>query len=608
MKNLLSLSLGLLAFIHVSSWAEISLDHPTDYFEGDPLNEWTDPQDERFKNRDLKGFFSNKFNTQIRQEIYNLRQSYIAKFAKIYNQPNADYISLQKHLTNDLMNWTAQHVLAAKPKTLKDKDYTFVAFGSAGRLESGIVTDLEGGLIFSNDVPHPAQIGLEFGNKLGEILNGLIGHPLYGRKGYRLDEQSNAPAHYSPFVDNKQSLGEILCPMINAYGMAKNSTEKSFWGVYYYPFEGSNVLATTVDNLAEYARGITYNIPQIFQLRVNASARNQPWYKWASRYLVKDSYSDENFLKEHIKNSSCGGNLNDASETMWARYFADVNQTNELKVVSAFADIGRNHYFVAGNKELYDAFVVARNKVLDDNNGEVRQKIVAANFREIITKWSYKKYGGEMFILGKLPTSGVFDIKRHNYRLVEQFLTAMQVRYSLKAQNQADIIDELVKMDIFGKEFSESLLDVVNHLTKLRWLSQIKVKGQLEASLDFLTPAAYASKLASLEASKKSELAKLKAAAPTSLASLMAKSNLADINSALEQMPFLEPLKKDSVLNQDEISYLANVIVPVQSNLFNRIVAYMGNPNNINFPPNPNAFKDDFCTINFSNYGVSLRQ
>lgn len=589
---------------------ELTLGNFTQFFTGDPLDNWTDPHDERFKDINLKAFFSNEFNTKIRKELYELKQSYIAKFAKIYNRPGADYLALQKELTKDLMTWTAQHVIAAVPSSVSPNDYAFVAFGSAGRLESGIVTDLEGGLLLSDNVSNQAQVGLQFGTQLGTILNGLIGHPIYGRKGYRLDEQSNAPIHFAPFIDSTKNLGEILCPMITSYSLAKTNIERSFWGKYFYPFEGTHVLATTAQNLAEYARGVVYNMPQIFQLRVDDNARKQAWYKWAAQFLLKDTYTDADFLNNQIKNSSCGKNLDATSLTNWVNYFLNVNQTNELKVVSAFSDIGRNHYFVAGNKALYDKFVAARNKILDEKNGEIRKKIASLNFNELITKWSQKKYGGEMFVEGKLPTNGVFDIKRHNYRLIEQFLTALQSYLALDVQNPKDIIDELVKRGMFGEDFSHYLLNTVNHLTKLRWVSQIKVDGQLEASMDFLTPTAYKSKLDSLIAAQKSEAALVQSAqGQSSLAYLMARSNLADINYDLEKMANLEPLKRDSVLNQDEINYLQYIIVPVEQNLFKRIVAFIGKQNNNNLAPNPNAFHDDFdvTTVNLADYGVRVR-
>src|SRR5690606_8914750 len=118
---------------------ELILDDFAQFFTGDPLDTWTDPQDERFKDINLKAFFGNEFNTKIRKELHELKQSYITKFAKIYNRPGADYLALQKELTKDLMNWTAQHVIAAVPPSVSPNDYAFVAFGSAGRLESGIV-------------------------------------------------------------------------------------------------------------------------------------------------------------------------------------------------------------------------------------------------------------------------------------------------------------------------------------------------------------------------------------------------------------------------------------------------------------------------------------
>lgn len=604
----------LLLFLSFSLRAEeiqeLTLDNFAQFFTKDPLDTWTDPHDERFKDINLKAFFGNEFNTKLRQELHELKQNYIKKFAKIYNQPGADYLTLQKELTKDLMNWTAQHVIAAVPSSISPEDYAFVAFGSAGRLESGIVTDLEGGLILSDNVPNHAEVGLQFGTKLATILNGLIGHPVYGRKGYRLDEQSNAPIHFAPFVDSSKNIGEILCPSITSYPLAKTTTEKSFWGKYYYPFEGSHVLATSAQNLAEYARGVTYNMPQIFQLRVDDNSRKQPWFKWAAQFLLKGTYTDADFLKHEIQSSSCGKNMNATTLTNWVNYFLNLNQTNELKVVSAFSDIGRNHYFIAGNKDLYDQFVTARNKILDENNGEIRKKIASLNFNELVTKWSQKKYGGEMFVNGKLPTSGVFDIKRHNYRLIEQFLTAFQNHLNLGMQNPKDIIDELVKRGIFGEDFSHYILNTVNHLTKLRWLSQIKVDGQLEANMDFLTPAAYKNKLDSLIAAQKAEAAKIQSAKDqSSMAYLMARSNLADINYDLEKMPNLEPLKRDSVLTPDEVDYLNYIIVPVEQNLFKRIVAFIGKANNNKLQPNANAFHDDFdvTEVNLADYGVQVR-
>ena len=597
-------------FLFAKNNFELTLDSSSQFFSGYPLNSWIDPKDPRFQDANLKDFFANDFNTKMREELYNLRQSYIAQFKKIYNKPGADYLSLQKQLTKDLMSWTKKHIEAALPAGISEKDYAFVAFGSAGRLESGIITDLEGGLVLSDNVANPADVGLEFGNNLATTLNGLIGHPMFGRKGFRLDEQSNAPIHFAPFVKSDQSIGEILCPMITNYAFAKTSAQKTFWKNYFYPFEGSYVLVTTPQNLAQYARGVSYNMPQIFQLRVNSSTRGQQWYKWASQFLIKGTYTDADYLRANIENSSCGAKLSSSELTNWVNYFLDSDQSNELKVVSAFADIGRNHYFVAGNKDLYDQFVSERNKILHENNALIRKKIASLNFNELISKWSQKKYGGEMFIEGKLPSSGVFDIKRHNYRLIEQFLTAFQSYLNLGVQNPKDIINEMVKDGIFGKDFAHSLLDTVNHLTKLRWLSQIKVDGQLEQSMDFLTTKAYQSKLDSLKSAQKTEQTNLQNAKdPNSFVALMAQSNLAEINYNLAKMAKLEPLKNDSVMNPEEISYLEHVIIPVEHLLFKRIVAFMGSSSNKNLSPKPNAFQDDFDveSIDLGQYNIRVK-
>lgn len=579
-------------------------------FLGDPLLRWNDPNDERFKGIDLEAFFSSPENIQKRKELHELRQDYIKRFAKIYNQPGADYVELQKSLTHDLMAWTKQFIKAAKPKELSNTDYAFIAFGSAGRLESGIVTDLEGGLVVSESIKDRPQIGMEFGKSLASALNGLLGHPIFGEKGYRLDEQANAPAHFAPFVDTKKSMGEILCPMINAYALTKTSAERTFWGDYYYPFEGSHVLTASPLDFAEYMRASQYNIPHLFQLRVNSSTRTSAWYQWGSQFFEKGTYTDNGHLKEQIKTSSCGQNLDDASLSAWANYFEDINQTNELKVVSAFLNLGLNHYLVAGNPKIYQDFVKEQRRILDEDQSALRNKIGKALINESITKWSSRRFAGEIFVLGKLPNSGVFDIKRHPYRFVAVFLSGMALLHHLEEQNQADIVIALFKKGIFGEEFASSLISAINHLTKLRWLSQIKVQGQLEFSMDFFTTKAYETKLNELSKSRLNLEAQLKNLAPESIAYLMTKTKLVEATQDLALMTKLKPLEKDSVINPTELSYLENVLIPVLHRLTKRIAAYQGNPAKaLDYPANPQAFQDDFSVedVNLANYGVTLK-
>ncbi len=607
MKNKLNLIAWMFALLMLSG---IKQAVAITTFPGDPLLRWQDPKDERFKNIDLQAFFSRPENIAKRKELHELRQEYTRRFAAIYNQPNADYVELQKSLTRDLMKWVKQFIEAAKPNNLSDKDYAFVAFGSAGRLESGIVTDLEGGLVLDEKVPNRHLLGLEFGKKLASAMNGLLGHPIFGEKGFRLDEESNAPAHYAPFVDTSNNLGEIICPMINAYSLAKTNNEKTFWKSYYYPFEGSHVLTASPIDFAEYMRASQYNIPKLFQLQVSKNTRQSPWYKWGSQFLAKNMYTDNNYLKEQIQGSSCGQAMDEATIANWANYFEDLNQTNELKVISAFLDLGLNHYMVSGNPELYQRFVREQQKVLDENQGALRTKMSKSLLDEVMTKWSQKRLGGEMFVLGKLPMSGVFDIKRHNYRLLSIFLTAMALKHGLMEQNQADIIDALVKRGVFGPELADTMLSLVNHLTKLRWLSQIKVQGQLEASMDFFTQSAYQAKLNALTSTRTSLLSQIKNLVPGSMAELMAKNKIAETEQDLALMINLKPLEKDSVLTPEELSYLEKVIIPVQHSLYKRIAAYRGNPSNPkDFPPNDNAFQDNFCVdkINLNDYGVMLR-
>lgn len=604
-KNILAV-FGLLSYCLAISASPLVLQDNLYRFNADPLENWQNPDDPRFLQIDLEKFFASDFNTKLRQELDELRQKYIEKFRLIYNQPEADYIDLQKEITRELMAFTAKQIVLAKPAELDDKDYAFVAFGSAGRLESGIVTDLEGALIFSDRLTNTAELSQKFGNSLARILNGLLGHPLYGVKGYRLDEQSNAPLHYAPFVNTDKTLGEILCQGVGPYLLAKNTSDKAFALKYYYPFEGSLVLSTTPKNLAKYAEAVLYNMPQIFQLSVNASTRKSSWYAWAKQFLLDNTYTDPKYLETEIKNSSCGQNLSSSTLTGLVNSLIDLNQTNELKVVSAFADIGRNHYFVAGNPDLYDEFVNERELILDGNNGQIRSIIAQRNLQEITSKWAQKKYGGEMFVAGKLPSSGVLDLKRHNYRLTEQFLTAMRVYFGLEEQNQADIINALRDRKIFGEDFAKALISAVNHLTKLRWLSQIKVGGQLPANMHFVDKSVYQSSRANIEKiHKNNEAAINNIADKNSIAYLKAKNSLIDSMEALEKIPKLEPLNDDSILSPSELAYFRHVLIPFQNELFKRIVSFFGSSSK-KIPKNPEAFLDSFCpnSVNLTSYGI----
>src|SRR5262249_18735856 len=97
----------LLGFISWSSPVQknLNLSDTCDLFHGDWLDTWQDPKDPRFieQHIDLKKAF--KAATDIREELYKLRQKFTERYQEMSKLPKPNYIQLEKDISKATMEF-----------------------------------------------------------------------------------------------------------------------------------------------------------------------------------------------------------------------------------------------------------------------------------------------------------------------------------------------------------------------------------------------------------------------------------------------------------------------------------------------------------------------
>lgn len=561
------------------------LDNWFDLFSGDPLDTWHDPQDKRFIDQgiNLTQFF--KDNTYIREELHNLRQKFINIYHDLENQPDADYIQLSKDITKATMNFTAKYLERSLPASVSKDEMAFIGFGSMARGESGVITDLEGALVWDDLVSGKEALSMVFSQTLSNLLDGLLGHPIYGIKGFRLDEAENSPFHRAPWAKN-MSLKQAYCMALKSLPMDSNSEEiNDFTKSYFYPFEGSWAYATTPSQLAAYTAAANIKWPPFNKFKINEENKNSDWYKWGSNFL-KLTLLSPGYINRVLESADCMRDVDKKSTRDYANSLSNKMKEIELGVIKNFPLLGRNRVFVYGNKKLFDEFENKRNEILNADNQKLR-KSLARSYLSTVAK-SFSKTGNGMFINGELPE--VIDVKRQNYRLEEQLLTNLGFLYDLKSQNQGDIIKDLVKRGVFSKEYGEQSLKRVNQMIRLRWKKQILVESQLSANMQFITKEAHSKKIEDL----KNDLVRNKNIINnvdnkySKIEILKAKADVIEIEQDLHKMPKLIPGNNDSVFSPADIKYIKDTLLPGQVDLLKRLKRFMGSDE---ASPDPDAFK-----------------
>lgn len=583
------------------SKAELNLDNRYDLFEGDWFNDWEDPKDSRFLEAkiDLKEKFAKA--TPLREELFTLRQKYIRLFNALDGDPKADYLGLSKELSKEYITFTNKFIKKALPENVSEEDMAFMGFGSMAREESGIVTDLEGTLLWSPHVKSKQTLGYIFGQKLSNRLDGLLGHPIYGIKGFRLDEAEHSPFHRAPWAANF-STAKAYCMGVKSLPVTDAERDlNKFRNSYFYPFEGSWVYTSSTPEELAYLVNAAYidNWPNQFLLQINEKTKKSDWYQWAEP-LVTSRFIKESYIADVLASSDCVAEMQADEIAKTAKELSERLKKTEIATISNFPQISRNHIYVYGNKKLVDEFNARRNEILNKDNQFLRKKLANKFLKELIT--FILSQTGDSFITGKAP--GVVDIKRYNYRLDEQIHTNFALLFGIEKQNQADIIKELVEKGFFGKEYGRATLERVNQEVRLRWRKQIKLQSQLSKDMQFLTKEAYDKKLAEMRADLKANEETLNKAEASEIEILQAKNTINELKQDLKLMAKSMPGKDDSIFRPQEIEYIRDVLYPEQALVMKRLVAYVGRSADPEIAPNPDAFKDSFdpSNIKISDY------
>jgi hypothetical protein len=550
----------------------LTLDNASDLFRGDWLDSWEDPEDYRFTAQgiDLTSYFEK--TTPIREELYRIRQKYIKKFKAIEDSPKADFLGLVKEITRETMDFTAKYLDKARPQSVTKDEVAFISFGSMARGEAGIITDLEGSLLWDEKAIGKEALGMDYGQALSNILNGLLGHPIYGTRGFRLDEAEHSPFHRAPWA-NKLSLPETFCWAIKATSKGGSPESKSFRKTYFYPFEGSWAYTNaTPELLADYVKsGYIENWPSIWDTKLRPKDYESDWYKWVKPYLTP-TLIQATYVTKSLKNGSCARDLTKEQIEKFAGSIASRLERTEISTISNFPQLSRNRVFVYGNKNLFDEFDRGREDILNDNHHYLRKKLTFKFLYELVDHFGDPKRG---IATGK--AGDVVDIKRVNYRFEEQLLTNLAFLLDLEQQNQGDIIQKLVAMDLFGKDFGQKSLDRVNQIFRLRIKKQAALQSQLPPKMQFLTKEAHEDKLKELKATAGKLKAKIRHAhkSASNVEILEAKDQLKEVNADLALMPKLIPGEDDSIFTPKDVTYIRESLFPEQADLLKRLKAFL---------------------------------
>jgi hypothetical protein len=585
---LIFLCVGQLSWAHEAP-ESLNLRQSWDLFQGDWFDTWEDPKDSRFIEAgiDLKKEFEEA--TFIREELYKLRQKFAQRFNEMQNLPNANYFQLEKDITNGTIDFTVKYLDKAKPASINKDELAFMGFGSMARGESGIITDLEGSLLWDKNVVGKGRLGYEFGQSLVNLLDGLIGHPIYGIKGYRLDEADHSPFHRAPWA-RFMSQADAYCMVLKSLpvpGASKSSNK--FRKAYYYPFEGSWIYSdSSPEQLAGFTlAGYIEDWPGMWSTKISEKVYDTDWYRWAKQFM-STPYVRTDVIENTLSQSKC---VDGMSASQIKKYAIDIShrlQENEVSTLSNFPLLSRNHRFIYGNREMFNRFEAKRNEILNKNNQFLRRKL-AFNYLNDLVKYVSAPEAG--IVTGVPPET--LDLKRFNYRFEEQLYTNLSFLLNLNQQNQGDIINFLVEEGKIGKEYGKKAYDRVNNVIRMRLKKQIALQSQTGRNMLFLTKEAHNKKLQELN----DNLAKNEDIAnnPESdeLTVLEAKNNINEIKANLKLMPKLIPGEADSIITPSDIAYIRDVLFPEQANVLNRLKNFLRDNKDIfGKEYNFDAFKD----------------
>lgn len=558
-----------------------------DLFTGDWLDTWEDPQDQRFIDQkiNLKKHFAKA--TAIREELYNIRKTFADRFREMEKQNNQDYLQLGKDITQATKDFVIKYLDMARPASISLQEMAFIGFGSMARGESGIVTDLEGSLVWDKNVIGKDSLGLVFGQALSNILDGLIGHPIYGIRGFRLDEADHSPFHRAPWA-RFMPLSESFCMALKSIPTGEFGKEiNRFRKHHYFPFEGSWLYTNSTPlSLANFVNaGLIDSWPGMWSTNIKEKDFSSDWYQWAKPAL-SIRFIEKDYIAKLLQESSCSKNFAKEDLIDMAHKLSLRLQSNEIATISNFPQLSRNRVFIYGNIDLFKKFEEEREKILNANNSFLRRKLAMGYLEDVANNFSESKIG---IVSGKAPDT--VDLKRNNYRFEEQLYTNLAFLLDLKEQNQGDIIKRLINEGKLDKNFGEKSLARVNNIFRLRLKKQIALQSQLGSNMQFLTKEEHNKKLKSIEHDLR-YYDKIVKTSKSDLIKVRAKTIIAELKSDLKLMPKLIPGNDNSIFTPKDIDYIRKILFPEQSQMMKKLKQFINDNRNIdNNKYNFNAFK-----------------
>lgn len=571
--------------LNLGSWTD-------QFFEGDPLNTWTQPKDPRYKSADdpadstkvdLLKLFNDAKSEEMRKELHDLRQKYIAIYREMENTPNADFIGLSKQFTDALMEWTKAKIEQAMPPSVSTSDFAFIGFGSMARKESGPITDLESALAWDPnflDKDQRDELSFSFANNISRSMHGLLGHPHFGIKGFRTDEAGNFPLTLAPWARN-YDISQALCKTRQAVKNPKEPKDlQKFKSEFFFPFEGSLAFASTPKRLADY---VAY--PYVKRDKTDEFMRQIVNTKWLTKAFIKEKLLD-------------GGCVTESDVDDEAAKLQIMLYDREKTIVSLFKYISRNRALLAGNPKLFADFEEARQRILnqyvDSGRTQKRYQHAGLSFiRDLLDDFS--KDGGSMFITGVLPK--VLDLKRDIYRFDEQIFTNLGLYYNLSVQNTGDIVISLAKSGRMGPKLAREIYDRMNQMARLKWKGQVALNSQLPSNMDYIDPDAHKNQISKIKHEIDDLKTKVRNTRSDSLYRVKLEIEISELISKLEKLQKLAPAVMGAVLEEADIAMLRDNFMPDQAKLFRRALAFVGYYDvklKRNMRPNPRAFLDNF--------------
>ena len=482
-----------------------------------------------------------------RQELENVRQQGTQKYQEASKEAAPNYIKVIDFTNQGNIDYLVKR-MEETIKKLGPPPTQFAIFtmGSIARGESGLITDLEIGILVKEKTVESQKYFERFVQILADRLFLLGEHPDVGGKGLRMDEADNSPLHlkfFARYADEKHAK-ELLLEALEKKDMEN------------LPYEGSRLLIATPEDLADYIRA---------DYLKEANERDKREEKKIFDQELKKALADP---KNKGKTKA---ELMDKINKYIRLQFQTLS-LRERRFINSLSDLMRNMKFLYGDKNLFDKFIKLRDQNLlgvpkqqNNNYSNRRQEIAYLAMRDDMLK--HIQNPKSPVAAGTLFDE--IDLKREVYRFAEQILTDLGFFYNVGTQNTIEIAKKLVEMGIMNKDLADALTDHLNYSFGLRLKKQSLMKKQGyalpvtkekfdEIKEDLETEQKHLELVKELLVSSEAEASKI---AEIDSKISKAKTNLKELNKIV-------PGEAESILSPDVIGQLKTKYLPLLKRLF----------------------------------------